>query len=85
MPRYQNQFLCFIYKLLSRIGLEAVLRDPWLTEGVQTAPTLEVGPELTLTDEETLNLVTQTQLKLGLNNLKLEKILEYLRWANPLL
>ena len=69
----------YIYELLTRIGLEGVLRDPWLTEDVQTAPALEVGPELTLTDQETLNLVTQTQLKLGLNNLKLEKILEYIR------
>ena len=75
----------YIYELLTRIGLEGVLRDPWLTEDVQTAPALEVGPELTLTDQETLNLVTQTQLKLGLNNLKLEKILEYIRWTNHIL
>ena len=78
-PKYEDRVLGYIYELLTRIGLEGVLRDPWLTEDVQTAPALEVGPELTLTDQETLNLVTQTQLKLGLNNLKLEKILEYIR------
>lgn len=60
-----------------RVELDQVLQDDWTTEGGDKP--VEVEPELTLTEAETQQILHSCKIKLGLQAVDADKILDHIR------